>query len=53
VLCDDLATAGKVLSTEEKGEGGGPGERMRDLLVFVTSDRFFALRRQLGIAIEG
>ena len=51
VLCNELATAGKVLANEEKGGDGGPGERMRDLLVFVTSDRCFALRRQLGIAI--
>ncbi|MEO7095897.1 MAG: hypothetical protein ABI175_21735, partial [Polyangiales bacterium] len=51
VLCNELATAGKVLASEEKGTQGGLGERMRDLLVFATSDRYFALRRQLGIAI--
>lgn len=53
VLCNDLATAGRILGAEEKGAGGGPGERMRDLLVFVTSDRCFQLRRQLGIALAG
>jgi hypothetical protein len=51
VLCNDLATAGKILGQEEKGENGGPGERMRDLLVFSCSDRLFNLRKQLGIAI--
>ncbi len=51
VLCNDLATAGRILATEEKSNQGGPGERMRDLLVFVTSDRGFQLRRQLGLAI--
>jgi len=47
VLCNDLATAGKVLAAEE----GATGERMRDLLSFVTSDRCFQLRKQMGIAI--
>jgi hypothetical protein len=55
VLCNDLATAGKILGQEEKGEPSrgesGPGERMRDLLVFSCSDRLFNLRKQLGIAI--
>ncbi|MGZ3476037.1 MAG: hypothetical protein ACXWUG_18920 [Polyangiales bacterium] len=51
ILCNDLATAGKILGQEEKGENGGPGERMRDLVVFSCSDRLFNLRKQLGIAI--
>lgn len=51
VLCNDLATAGRVLAKEERGEGGGPGERMRDLLVFACSERNFNLRKQLGVAI--
>lgn len=51
VLCNDLPTAGRVLSGEEKGEGGAPGERMQDLLVFACSDRYFNLRKQLGIAL--
>ncbi|MBI2389246.1 MAG: hypothetical protein HYV09_06485 [Deltaproteobacteria bacterium] len=55
VLCNDLSTAGKVLSLDEKGgekgEGGAPGERMQDLLVFSCSDRYFNLRKQLGLAL--
>ncbi len=52
MLCNDLATAGKILAQEEKATHGGMhGDRMRDLLVFVTSDRCFQLRRQLGLAI--
>ncbi len=52
LLCNDLATAGAILAKEEKGEHGGAlGERMLDLVTFVTSDRYFALRRQLGVAI--
>ncbi len=51
VLCNDLSVAGKVLGQEEKGEDGGPGERMRDLLTFASSERYSNLRKQLGIAI--
>lgn len=51
VLCNDLSTAGKVLGHDEKGEGGAPGDRMQDLLVFACSDRYFNLRKQLGVAI--
>lgn len=51
VLCGDLQTAGKVLAHDEKGEAGGPGDRMQDLLVFACSDRYFNLRKQLGVAI--
>jgi len=51
VLCNDLQTAGKVLSQDEKSDHGGPGERMQDLLVFACSDRYFNLRKQLGLAI--
>lgn len=51
VLCNDLATAGRILAKEERGEAGGPGERMRDLLVFACSERHFNLRKQLGVAL--
>jgi len=51
VLCNDLPTAGRVLSGEEKGEHGALGERTQDLLVFSCSERYFNLRKQLGIAI--
>lgn len=48
VLSNDLPTAGRVLAVEEKGLG----EKMSDLLVFVCSDRYFNLRKQLGIALS-
>lgn len=41
VLCNDLPTAGKVLRAGE----------MSDLVVFACSDRYFNLRKQLGVAI--
>jgi hypothetical protein len=42
-LCGDLATAIRV---------AGSAASRADLLVYVTSDRYFALRRHLGIAID-
>lgn len=53
VLCNDLPTAGRILAHEEPSRPGAHpvGERMRDLLTFACSDRYFNLRKQLGIAI--
>jgi len=48
VLCNDIATALTVLSAEE----GPDGELGKDLLAFAASERYFKLRRQLGIAID-
>jgi len=48
LLCNDLETALGRLESEE----GRLGELGRDLVAFVTSDRYFKLRRQLGIAID-
>jgi hypothetical protein len=48
LLCNDLATATELLEPED----GKLGELSRDLITFVTSDRYFKLRRQLGIAID-
>jgi hypothetical protein len=48
LLCNDLATAISVLERE----GPQHGEMSRDLFVFSVSDRYFKLRRQLGIAVD-
>ncbi len=48
LLSHDLRTAMSVLEQEE----GKLGELAKDLLVFSTSDRYAALRQQLGIAIQ-
>lgn len=48
LLCNDLLTAAKILEKEE----GKLEERTKDLLVFATSERYFQLRRQLGIVIR-
>jgi hypothetical protein len=49
LLCDDLATASKVLEEEE----GKRGPLMTDLLAFVGGGRYANLRKQLGITIRG
>jgi hypothetical protein len=48
VLSNDIASALRVLSSEE----GPDGELGKDLLAFAASERYFKLRRQLGIAID-
>jgi hypothetical protein len=48
VLSNDIATALSVLQPEE----GPEGELGKDLLAFAASERYFKLRRQLGIAID-
>ncbi len=47
LLCNDLGTALELLSAEEHGLG----ELGKDLYAFATSERYFQLRRQLGIAL--
>lgn len=48
LLSGDLQTAADLLEPEE----GKHGELCRDLVAFATGDRYFKLRRQLGIAID-
>ncbi len=49
LLANDLRAAHNVLALEDKDH---LTEKMDDLIVFVTSDRYARLRKQLGIAIE-
>jgi hypothetical protein len=48
VLSNDLGTAAEVLEREE----GKHGALARDLIAFVSSDRYFQLRKRLGIAVD-
>ncbi len=48
LLSNDIATALGVLAAEE----GADGELGKDLLGYAASERYFKLRRQLGIAID-
>ncbi|MGH7328236.1 MAG: hypothetical protein ACREJX_07785 [Polyangiaceae bacterium] len=49
LLANDLRAAHNVLALEDKDK---LTEKMDDLIIFVTSDRYARLRKQLGIAIE-
>ena len=48
LLCNDLATACNILVAEE----GDLGELAKDLVLFSCSDRYFSLRKQIGIAVD-
>jgi hypothetical protein len=47
LLANDLLTSVRLLDPEP----GKLGELSKDLIAFVTSDRYFKLRRQLGVAL--
>ena len=49
LLSNDLAAAESVLAIEDPAH---VEEKMNDLIVFATSDRYARLRKQLGIAVE-
>ncbi|HEX7666252.1 MAG TPA: hypothetical protein VF407_17120 [Polyangiaceae bacterium] len=49
LLANDLRAAHNVLALEDKER---LTEKMDDLIVFVTSDRYARLRKQLGIAVD-
>jgi hypothetical protein len=50
LLADDLAAAKAMLAL---GDEASAEERMDDLIVFVTSERYAKLRKQIGVAIAG
>ena len=50
MLANDLRAARTVLVLDDAATAE---ERMDDLLVFVLSDRFAKLRRQIGTALVG
>jgi hypothetical protein len=47
LLCSDLRAAAAMLEAEDAGSAR---ERIDDLLVFVTSDRYANLRNEIGLA---
>ncbi len=49
LLANDLGAASNVLTLEDKEKAA---EAVNDLLVFVLSDRYAKLRRQIGVAVE-
>ncbi len=52
ILCGDLATAAKMISTEPATVGGlQPKEKIVELIMYAISDQYFEVRRHLGMAI--
>jgi hypothetical protein len=52
LLCADLEIARKILAAEPQQPGDlPPQEKLKELLVFSTSEPYFTLRHALGIAI--
>jgi hypothetical protein len=49
LLCGDFGVAKSMLEMEDASM---LGERMDDLVVFATSDRYASLRKQIGIAVQ-
>jgi golgin subfamily B member 1 len=51
VLCADLEVAKKILGSEPQMPGDlPPADKLKELLVFSVSKKYFALRKTLGIA---
>ena len=53
LLCGDLEIAKKIVAAEPQQQVGDlpPQEKLKELLVFSTSDQYFALRQSIGISI--
>jgi hypothetical protein len=52
LLCADLEIAKKIIAAEPQQPGDlPPQEKLKELIVFSTSDQYFALRQAIGIAI--
>ena len=53
LLCNDLELAGQRIMTGVPTVGARPAaERLMDLLLFMVSDSYAALRQQLGLTVE-
>jgi hypothetical protein len=51
LISGDLEIAKKILSSERATPELPAAEKMKDLLTFIMSDQYSALRRALGINI--
>jgi hypothetical protein len=52
LLCADLEIAKKIIAAEPQLPGDlPPAEKLKELIVFSVSDKYFALRKALGIAV--
>ena len=52
VLCNDLKVANAVVeASPEEAASLGRKDRLRELLVYSTSDNYFELRKRMGISL--
>ncbi len=53
IVAHDLDTAVQVVRASEEGSAGLPNqERFKELVLFASSAKYFAMRRRLGIAVD-
>jgi hypothetical protein len=53
IVSGDLEIAKKILSAEPQIPGDlSAAEKMKELLLYFTSDSYFEVRRQLGLVIQ-
>ena len=53
VVCHDLETAFEIIkASDETASAVSQDERLKQLVLYSVSEPFFALRRQLGIAVD-
>ena len=53
IVCGDLEIAKKILAAEPQLPGDlSAVDKMKELLLYFTSDSYFEVRRQLGIQIQ-
>ena len=53
LLCGDLEIAKKILAAEPQLPGDlSAADKMKELLLYFTSDAYFEVRRQLGLVIQ-
>ena len=53
VLCNDLETAAKMVSTEPVSASGmSAPDKLRELVLYSASEEYFAVRQHLGMGIE-
>jgi tetratricopeptide (TPR) repeat protein len=53
LVCNDLELASEMIKAADEGSSAAPQkERLRELVLYSTSEEYFALRRRLGLHID-
>lgn len=54
VLCGDLEIAKKIIAQEAQLPGDlSPADKLKELLLFAVSEEYSAIRKTLGVAVQG